>query len=143
MRETIRSWGTIAAATLFVQALNALALGGAENAARPLQPWLYGLVAAFWAVTTGRALAMRLDIDPQGVRSHGLWRTRHVAWHDVVLFQPALPPSARIPLWDHPSAIRFHGPPVPLTAVSGLLLRDGRSSTSRLCTHLNALCDQA
>ncbi|MEU6652089.1 PH domain-containing protein [Streptomyces sp. NPDC046900] len=91
-----------------------------------------------WASLTWRAVAMRVRVSPEGIRSHGLWRTRFVPWDDLVVVQSFPGPG----LLECPMAILFDGSLVELTGVYGLRSED-ESRVDRIAERLNALCDQA
>lgn len=142
MHESIRVWWTSALATLGVQMMTLCALGGAEGSPGAVRPWLYGLLGPAWAWLTWRATAMRIRVSPEGIRSHGVWRTRFVAWEDLVQVDGELDYLiTRSPL-ECPTAVLFNGSRVPLTGVYGLR-REGTSRVDRIAERLNALCDEA
>ncbi|MEU6320370.1 PH domain-containing protein [Streptomyces sp. NPDC047009] len=138
MQETIRIPWTSALAALSFQPLALTGLGGVVGSPGVIRPWLYGALAVAWASLTWRAVAMRVRVSPEGIRSHGLWRTRFVPWDDLVVVQSFPGPG----LLECPMAILFDGSLVELTGVYGLRSED-ESRVDRIAERLNALCDQA
>lgn len=141
VRETIRVPWTSALTVLGVQILALVGLGGADGAPRTITPWLNGAVAVAWAWLTWRACAMRIRVSPDGIRSHGVWRTRFVPWEDLVVVRSEIARS-RSGLWEYPMAILFDGSRVALTGVYGLR-SEHESRVDRIARRLNTLCDQA
>ncbi|MFE2432708.1 PH domain-containing protein [Streptomyces sp. NPDC059373] len=128
--------------TAGIQLLALGGIGGAEGAPRALRPWLYGGIGLAWAWLSWRAVTMRIRVSPEGIRSRGFWRTRFVAWEDLVEVESEVDLSRRGPLWEHPTAILFDGSRVPLTGVYGLR-SEGTSRVDRIAERLNLLCDEA
>jgi hypothetical protein len=142
MHESIRTFWAIVFATLGVQILAMGCGGGAEGAPGAVRPWLYGAIWLGWAWLTWRALTMRIRVSPEGIRCRGFWRTRFVAWDDLVEVVSKTDLGPRAQLWEYPSAILFNRHSVRLIGVYGWR-REGISQIDRIAERLNALCDES
>jgi hypothetical protein len=140
MHESIRIVWASALVAVGIQLLALGGVGGAEGAPAAVRPWLYGGIGLAWAWLSWRAVAMRIRVSPEGIRSHGFWTTRFVAWEDLVEVESEID-LLRGPLWECPTAILFDGSRVPLTGVHGLR-SEGTSRVDRIAERLNALCDE-
>ncbi|MFF3753240.1 PH domain-containing protein [Streptomyces sp. NPDC002018] len=137
MRYSIRIWWTWGLHVLLVQVGVALGGGALVEWRPPFLHVLYWVFGATWVVLTWRVLARRLRVTSSGVRSHGLWRTRHVPWDDVVLFM-----SDGDPRWESPAAELLDGRLVILDGVRGLC-SDEDSPVDKIVSRLNAELDRA
>uniref|UniRef100_A0AAU3HXP0 PH domain-containing protein n=1 Tax=Streptomyces sp. NBC_01393 TaxID=2903851 RepID=A0AAU3HXP0_9ACTN len=137
MRETIRIPWVAAVLTLAFQIPILIGLGVVDYAPGAIRPWLYGAGVAGWALLTWRTATARLQVSPEGIRSHGTWRTRFVPWEDLVWVSVLTSGS----LWEFPVAFLSDGRDVPLTGVYGLR-SDGESRVDRIAERLNTLSDQ-
>ncbi|OIJ65292.1 hypothetical protein WN71_023695 [Streptomyces mangrovisoli] len=115
-----------------------LALGCTEAAPDAARPFLFGAWAVVWAWLTWRACTMRIRLSPDGIHSHGLWRTRFVAWDDLlmVVADHDLPMVGL--LWECPTALLADGDRVVLNGVYGLVSED-TSRVDRITARLNTL----
>ncbi|MGW7611293.1 PH domain-containing protein [Streptomyces sp. NPDC054766] len=138
MRETIRIPWLAAVQALVLQLPMLVGIGGFEYAPGVIRPWLDGALMAGTALLTWRTAAARLQVSPEGIRSHGTWRTRFVPWEDLVWV--SVVPSGD--LWEFPVAILSDGREVPLTGVYGLR-SDVESRVDRIAERLIMLSDQA
>lgn len=130
------------AVVLSVLALQVAALatlGALQHLPGVNSPWGGGACALAWASFTWRTAVARLEISPEGIRSHGTWRTRFVPWDDLewVSVSPALST-----LFELPVAMLVDGSRVPLTGAYGLR-SDVESRVERIARRLNTLADQA
>ncbi|MFE2296985.1 PH domain-containing protein [Streptomyces sp. NPDC059445] len=116
-----------------------LALSVVQFAPEVIAPWLAGAWAVLWALFTWRTAVARLEVSPEGVRSHGTWRTRLVAWDDLVWV--SVYPAMSI-LFELPVAHLCDGSQVPLTGAYGFR-SDVESRADRIAQRLNTLADQA
>ncbi|MFE2424160.1 PH domain-containing protein [Streptomyces hokutonensis] len=139
MRETIRIPWVTALQLLIFQMLALIGLGGIQGSPGVIRPWLYGALAAAWALLTWRTATARLQVSPEGIRSHGTWRTRFVSWDDLVRVR-AFPATG--PLWEFPIAILSDGNYVPLTGAYGLR-SERESRVAQIAEHLTMLAEQA
>ncbi|MFI7400737.1 PH domain-containing protein [Streptomyces sp. NPDC049541] len=142
MDRTIRNPWTNGLSCAGVLMLGAVVLGLVTEAPEPMQPFLFPApaVAATWLAW--RALSSRLRVSPDGIRSRGLWRTRFVAWDDMVVVESGIDWSTNGALWECPVAILFDGSVVSLTGVYGLR-SEGESRVDRIAKDLNRMCDES
>jgi len=142
MGESIRIPWTSALVALGFQILALMGVGRAAGTPEVIRPWLYGADGIVWAALTWRSAAMRIRVSSEGIRSHGVWRTRFVPWDDLVLVETQIDWSSRSALWEYPTAILFNGRRVRLTGVYGLRA-EGESRMDRIVGRLNELCDES
>lgn len=124
---------------LCFQLLALIGVGGIQGLPGVIRPWPYGALAAGWASLTWRTATARLQVSPEGIHSHGTWRTRFVSWDDLVWVRAF---QAIGPLWEFPLAILSDGSRVPLTGVYGLR-SENESRVDRIAEQLTILADQA
>lgn len=116
-----------------------IGLGGIQGSPGVIRPWLYGALAAGWASLTWRTATARIQVSPEGIHSHGTWRTRFVSWDDLVWVRVV---RATGVLWEFPVAILSDGSHVPLTGVYGLR-SESESRVDRIAEQLTMLANQA
>lgn len=114
-------------------------MGGVLSLPGAIGLWLAGPWAAGWVLFTWRTAVTRLEVSPEGIRSHGTWRTRFVSWDDLSLVSVR---QAQSVLGELPVAILCDGSQVPLTGAYGFR-SDVESRVDRIAKRLNTLADQA
>ncbi|WP_328451592.1 PH domain-containing protein [Streptomyces sp. NBC_00386] len=82
----------------------------------------------------------RLQLCPEGIHSHGTWRTRFVPWEDLVWVNAVR--AGRGGLWEYAVADLSDGSHVRLAGVYGLS-SEGESRVERIAERLLMLSDQA
>ncbi|MGW3117713.1 PH domain-containing protein [Streptomyces sp. NPDC001107] len=141
MDRTIRNPWTNGLRCAGILLLGAVLLGLVTEAPEPVQPWLYPAPAVAVTWLAWRALSSRLRVSPDGIRSRGLWRTRFVAWDDLVVVESRIDWWTNGALWECPVAILLDGSVVSLTGVYGLR-SEGESGVDRIARDLNRMCDE-
>jgi hypothetical protein len=119
----------------------AVVLGLAVEAPEPAGPLLFPVPAVAVTWLARRALSSRLRVSHDGIRSRGLWRTRFVAWDDLVVVESRIDRGTKAALWEYPVATLFDGSVVSLRGVYGLR-SDGESRVDRIAKDLNRMCDE-
>ena len=141
METTIRNPWTNGVRFVAVLMVGGVVLGLVGETPKAAQPLLYPAPAVAVTWLAWRALSSRLRVSQDGIRSRGLWRTRFVAWDDLVVVESRIDWWMSGPLWECPVAILFDGSVVSLTGVHGLR-SEGESRVDRIAKDLNRMCDE-
>ncbi|MER6417862.1 hypothetical protein [Streptomyces sp. NPDC001137] len=142
MDRTIRNPWTNGLSCVGILMLGAVVLSLVTEAPESVQPFLLPAPAVAVTWLAWRALSSRLRVSSEGIRSRGLWRTRFVAWDDMVVVESRIDWSTRGALWELPVAILLDGSVVSLTGVYGLR-SEGESRVDRIAKELNRMCDES
>ena len=141
MDTTIRNPWTNGLRCAGLLMLGAVVLSLVTEAPEPEGPLLFPAPAVAVTWLAWRALSSRLRVSHDGIRSRGLWRTRFVAWDDLVVVESGIDWWTNGALWECPVAILFDGSVVSLTGVHGLR-SGGESRVDRIAKDLNRMCDE-